>query len=78
LAKDKLTEIISRGQTKVEPQTTHSEDFGGHPAPSANELMNQNVAATAAIDGNTIVSGVGNNERKFPRLLPWFFNRNIA
>lgn len=54
LAKDKLTEIISRGQTKVEPQTTHSEDFGGHPAPSANELMNQNVAATAAIDGNTI------------------------
>merc|ERR1712176_1023045 len=29
-------------------------DFNGHPAPSANELMNQNVAATAAIDGNVM------------------------
>jgi len=48
-AKAKLQEIISRGQVKVE-----ADNFNGHPAPSANELMNQNVTATAALDGNVM------------------------
>ena len=33
-------------------------EFNGYPAPSANELMNQNVAATAAVDGNVMVSAL--------------------
>jgi len=48
-AKAKLQEIIDRGAVKVE-----GGDFNGHPAPSANELMNQNVSATAAVPGNVM------------------------
>ena len=55
-AKAKLQEIISRGQVKVE-----ANDFNGHPAPSANELMNQNVSATAALEGNVMVSSEREN-----------------
>lgn len=51
-AKEKLNDIISRGQKGDSSQG--AEVFNGHPAPSANELMNQNVAATAAMDGNTM------------------------
>merc|ERR1711953_1533452 len=49
-AKEKLNDIISRGQVKV----TETGDFNGYPAPSANELMNQNVAATASQEGNVM------------------------
>lgn len=52
-AKEKLNDIIARGQQKGDGSTAQQE-FNGHPAPSANELMNQNVAATAAIDGNVM------------------------
>lgn len=58
-AKEKLNEIISRGQVvKSDPAPTggNGSEFNGYPAPSANELMNQNVAATAAVDGNVMVS----------------------
>merc|ERR1712123_538239 len=55
-AKEKLNDIIARGQKGEggEGQGGVPSEFNGHPAPSANELMNQNVAATAAIDGNTM------------------------
>ena len=54
-AKEKLNDIISRGQ-KGDGISSQGGDaaFNGHPAPSANELMNQNVAATAAMEGNTM------------------------
>ena len=48
-AKKMLQDIIARGSVK------EGESYNGHPAPSANELMNQNVAATASIDGNVMV-----------------------
>ena len=61
-AKEKLNDIIARGQKGEggaqggDQGGAGSAEFnGGHPAPSANELMNQNVAATAAIDGNVMV-----------------------
>jgi len=47
-AKKMLADIIARGSVK------EGEVFNGHPAPSANDLMNQNVAATASIDGNVM------------------------
>lgn len=47
-AKLMLGEIIARGSVK------ETSEFNGHPAPSANELMNQNVCATANMDGNTM------------------------
>lgn len=52
-AKEKLNEIISRGQV-VKSDPVPAGEFNGYPAPSANELMNQNVAATAAVDGNVM------------------------
>lgn len=48
-AKLKLDDIIARGQAKLNADLSTN---NGHPAPSANELMNQNVATTAAIPGN--------------------------
>jgi len=56
-AKERLHEIIARGQTKTSGGTggvSDGTEFNGHPAPSANELMNQNVAATAAVEGNVM------------------------
>jgi hypothetical protein len=58
-----LADIIARGSVK------EGEVFNGHPAPSANDLMNQNVAATASIDGNVMVSFISRTDS----FLPCFF-----